>query len=269
MRQWQDDPKVVSFYKRVEAGPMLLILDYDGTLAPFQIDPSTAVPYPELMDKIKALIATGNTTVIIVSGRSLVTLMPLLKLTPMPELWGLHGGERLTQDGVRHNVKPTKKQREGLRIARQAIDAGSQGGRWEDKGSSLALHWRGLPIAAQQSLAQMVDHHWPTIASSYQLEVLPFDGGREIRLEGLNKGRAILTIVADYPSLASTEGIVYIGDDTTDEEAFAALGQRGLKVLVNPTRNPNTNADIQLTSTRELTEFLDGWIVSLSNAKER
>src|SRR5262245_18065387 len=75
----------------------LLILDYDGTLAPFSINPHQAYPYPGVLERIQQIMQLQKTKMVIMSGRSLQSLRELLLIKPLPELWGSHGGERLPE----------------------------------------------------------------------------------------------------------------------------------------------------------------------------
>jgi trehalose 6-phosphate phosphatase len=59
-----------AFYDRLAAAPQrVLMLDYDGTLAPFNIRPDRAFPYPGVAELLEALMSQGDTRVVIVSGR--------------------------------------------------------------------------------------------------------------------------------------------------------------------------------------------------------
>jgi Trehalose-phosphatase len=92
------DPQ--AFFSRLRDAPSrVLLLDYDGTLAPFRVERDLAVPYPELMGPLRDLQEDGRTRMVVVSGRSLDNLRPLLGLTPSPELWGTHGWERQRPGG--------------------------------------------------------------------------------------------------------------------------------------------------------------------------
>jgi trehalose-phosphatase len=77
----------------------------------------------------------------------------------------------------------------------------------------------------------------------------------ELRIHGINKGEAMRTILAESPLQCVC---AYLGDDTTDEEVFAVLGERGLKVLVRAEPRP-TLADVCLRPPEELCLFLDRW----------
>jgi trehalose-phosphatase len=73
-----------------------LLLDYDGTLAPFQIDPARAEPYPGVREAIATILAAGHTRLAIVTGRAIRDLVPLLRLDPLPtrnETLGIRLGE--------------------------------------------------------------------------------------------------------------------------------------------------------------------------------
>lgn len=86
----------------------VLFLDYDGTLAPFSRERDRAFPYPGVTDCLNGIIGNGNTKLVLVSGRSVDDLISLIELGKLPEIWGSHGGERLSADG-RYQIAPSKK----------------------------------------------------------------------------------------------------------------------------------------------------------------
>ncbi|HYX19436.1 MAG TPA: trehalose-phosphatase, partial [Thermoanaerobaculia bacterium] len=83
----------------------------------------------------------------------------------------------------------------------------------------------------------------------------PFDGGLELRPRGFHKGLVVQRAFAEFGTDAA---VAYLGDDATDEDAFAALRGRGLPVLVRgaPRR---TRADARLRPPDEVLEFLEAW----------
>src|SRR5919204_4474017 len=88
------------FFQRLSvAGERLLILDYDGTVAPFSIDRRRALPYPTVPELLDCIMSTCRTRVVLVSGRSAAEIPGLLGIKPHPEIWGVHGLERLYPDG--------------------------------------------------------------------------------------------------------------------------------------------------------------------------
>jgi len=83
-----------------------------------------------------------------------------------------------------------------------------------------------------------------------------FDGGVELRLTSVTKQNAVDSILADTGPEAL---VAYAGDDATDEDAFRALPETGLRVLVRPDWR-ETAADVWLTPPDDLLSFLDRWI---------
>src|SRR5579871_52455 len=79
----------------------LLLLDYDGTLAPFRVNRFEAVPWPGVREILNQIRARSETRVVVVTGRPATEIAPLLALDQPVEVWGLHGFERLHPDGRR------------------------------------------------------------------------------------------------------------------------------------------------------------------------
>ncbi len=81
------------------AGSSLLILDYDGTLAPFRVNRDEAVPYEGVRDALVAIAGSPRTRVVVVTGRALSEIVRLLDVEPVPEIWASHGWEHRGPDG--------------------------------------------------------------------------------------------------------------------------------------------------------------------------
>src|SRR6202521_4919903 len=92
--------EVERFMESVEQSPVpVLLLDYDGTLAPFCLNRQQAFPYPGVPPLLQEIIVNGRTRVVIITGRTAREVIPLLAVHPSPEIWGCHGLERLRPDG--------------------------------------------------------------------------------------------------------------------------------------------------------------------------
>ena len=65
-----------AFFDQLSRSKSLLLLDYDGTIAPFKIHPEEAKPYPGIGERLIQMQALPRTTVIIISGRALSSLIP-------------------------------------------------------------------------------------------------------------------------------------------------------------------------------------------------
>jgi trehalose 6-phosphate phosphatase len=249
-----------AFIARIADAPgRVLMLDYDGTLAPFRIDPAEARPYPEVPPLLEEIVATGATRVVIVSGRPAQELPPLLDLTPRPEIWGSHGWERLLSDGRSQVEAPAAPARQRLSEAAAAVrEVMPAGARLEHKLASVALHWRGLREREASALRDVATNLWGRSVSEGELELLPFDGGLELRAVGCNKQYAVKAVLSETEEGAA---IAYLGDDITDEDAFRAVKPRGVGVLVRA-QFRETNADVWIRPPHELVAFLEHWRVS-------
>jgi trehalose-phosphatase len=90
---------VSEFMKRLRHAPSAaLLLDYDGTLAPFQVDRFHALPYCGILSVLERIADSGKTRLAVVSGRPVAELKSLLAPLRV-EMWGAGGLERLMPDG--------------------------------------------------------------------------------------------------------------------------------------------------------------------------
>ena len=243
------------FLERLRSAPArVLLLDYDGTLAPFVVDRTLALPYPEVPPLIVRIMAQG-TRVVLISGRPVRELLLLSGISPQPEIWGSHGLERLMADG-RYEVSSVPAHQDYLLAAASLLrDAGLEG-QTELKPGGVAVHWRGLDPAKAEKLTKEVPRLWKPLLDRAPLRVLEFDGGLEIRVAGPGKGDAVRVILKEAGPGAA---VAYLGDDQTDEDAFRALKGNGLTALVRPQSSPTT-ADVWLQPPHQLIQFLEEWL---------
>lgn len=257
MRKPETQLRIDEFLRTVtRAGRSLLLLDYDGTLAPFREERDRAFPYPGIARLLEEIVRCGHTRVVIISGRDTSETIPLLGVTPTPEIWGLHGLQR---------QKPGENI-ETVRIEQRYLDALSDAGRWLDcqhlqpaaefKAGSIAVHWRGLSDWEAEELRGRVLAGWNPVAEHTGLKLLEFDGGVEIRVPGVDKGDVVRFVLSE---MEPGTPVAYLGDDATDERAFRVIGGRGLTGLVRP-RWRQTAAQLWLKPPEELVEFLTLWL---------
>ena len=128
----------------------------------------------------------------------------------------------------------------------------------ELKPGGVAVHWRGLDPADAGKISNQVNERWRALVEDHDLKLLQFDGGVEIRVSTTDKGYAVKSILKESSPDAA---VVYLGDDLTDEDAFHALKDRGLRILVRPQHRP-TAADLWLKPPEELGEFLQQWLLT-------
>lgn len=250
-------PSLDLFFEELKAAPKAyLMTDYDGTLAPFVKDPQQAYPYPEIKELLEAIMKTGKTHLMIVSGRSLETLFKLLNLNPIPEMWGSHGGERWIEGKATILSNPESKK--GLEQAKDKLLENLNEEQLEMKPLSLAVHWRGLDEKTKITIQIIANRVFEEFVKRFPLEILPFKEGVELKQKGVDKSLAVEELLKNSPEHSV---IAYIGDDLTDEGAFKALGDRGLKILVAEEPRP-TAADIRLRPRGEVFDFFRRWIRS-------
>jgi trehalose-phosphatase len=252
-----------SFFEQVRhASKRALMLDYDGTLAPFTPDRTRAFPYREIPELV-GRIMQRNTRVVLISGRAATELLFLSGIHPHPEIWGSHGSERLLPDGTYEADAPPPKQRVGLQLANKTLSAAGLECRMENKAGGIAVHWRGLSGSEKAGIEEKVRTISGPLIEEYGLQLLPFDGGLELRAPGKTKGDAVSAILAE-----SGKGTVaaYLGDDQTDENAFRAIKGKGLAVLVRLEARP-TQADVWLRPPDELGGFLRDWLAACGAEK--
>ncbi len=236
----------------------LIMLDYDGTLAPFVVDRLKAYPYKGIPELLDAIIDSPKNRVVIVSGREAEEVRYLLGIEHKVEIFGAHGSERIMPDGsLKKDALP-----------KEAEECFSEFEKWaaqkhllphlEHKHGSVAFHVRGLDDERAETLLHEAEEEMKHIVRGPLLEYKNFDGGIEIRVVGEDKGKVVGTLLNEV----SEETLCfYFGDDLTDEDAFKALGDRGLSLLVRETFRP-TNADVWIVPPHELKEWLTRFIIT-------
>jgi trehalose-phosphatase len=241
----------------------VLLLDYDGTLAPFREARDEATPYPEVREAVGEILGDGATRVVVISGRTVEDLSPLLGLDPLPELWGTHGWERLRPGRDLEHAPLDGDAFDKLQRAAKLAREIAPHGRVEVKPASVAVHVRGMDGANADRLLEGVRSAWRPLLEDDVVEVRNFDGGAELRVRGRDKGNAVQEVLAEEPAAAA---VAYLGDDLTDEDAFRALGNRGLSVLVRAEPR-ETSADVWIRPPGELLQFLRRWRAEAFSAR--
>jgi trehalose 6-phosphate phosphatase len=234
----------------------VLLLDYDGTIAPFSSRRDQAYPYPTVPELLDCIMSTCRTRVALISGRSAREIPALLGVNPHPEIWGVHGLERLTCDGSYYVAPISDDTQSVLEEADAWIDQQGLGSFAEMKPGAVAVHWRGLNANEIEEVRTKAYHIlWP-FARRANLLLEEFDGGVELRPTNRCKADAVRTILSET---GSDPAVAYLGDDTTDEDAFRFLNGRGLTALVRPMYR-FTAAQVWLRPPEDVVQFLADWI---------
>jgi trehalose-phosphatase len=232
------------------------MLDYDGTLAPFQAKRDQAYPYPGVALILQEIVRNGRTRVVVISGRDAIDVPLLLNIHPRPEVWGIHGLQRMKTDGSTEMPHLDGRTLDGLSDADRWLGYQQVRNAAEFKAGSVAVHWRGLSESDAEHLRSRVLLGWRPIAEHSGLDLLEFDGGVEIRACEADKGDAVRMFLSE---ISLDTPAAYLGDDTTDESAFRAMQGRGISVLVRPQWR-QTAAQLWLKPPDELLDFLGLWL---------
>jgi trehalose-phosphatase len=250
-----------AFLQQIKAAEVsVLLLDYDGTLAPFHVDRSRAYPYPGVVSLLDRIVRCGKTRIIIISGRSIVELGTLLAPMNSLEMWGSHGLERQLSDGSYNCVPVSEENAASLVEAEEWVVAAKLLSSAEIKPGGIAIHWRGMPPAEARNVQALTQAGWTPLAERSGLKLLQFEAGLELRVSHPDKGDAVRSILA---SLDTKVPIAFLGDDLTDEDAFQVLRGRALTVLVRADYR-ETIAGAWLRPPQELVDFLERWLSNVS-----
>lgn len=221
------DPELTAAIDRLARVDRLLVTsDYDGVLAPIVNDPARAFPLAAAVLVLGALADLPDTTVAVVSGRARRDLAALSGLPPGVGLVGSHGAE--FDDGFPAAADPVVQQRKDrLEQALRDLVGNRPGVALEVKPVSVAVHTRNAdrPVAAE--VADTVNQGpatWPGVQVTTGKEVI------ELAVITTNKGTAVTTM----RQRTGAGAVLFLGDDVTDEDAFAVLGDADVGVKIGP-----------------------------------
>jgi trehalose 6-phosphate phosphatase len=195
-----------------------ILLDIDGTLLDLAPTPREVWVPPGLTETLKGLLARTSGALALVSGRSLNDIDLIFAPDQFPSVGG-HGAEmRLSTDNeaVAAHAPPMDKE---LKLRLAAIAKLSPGILLEDKGYSLALHYRLAPHA-EKAIYEAVSLIRADLPNA-PIEVLPGKSVCEIKHSGFNKASGVIELMKHEPFKGRRP--LFIGDDVTDETVFAIM----------------------------------------------
>src|ERR1700744_788921 len=199
-------------------GETAILLDIDGTLLELMPTPREVWVPPGLSQTLNGLLANPSGALALVSGRSLNDIDLIFAPDEFPAVGG-HGAEmRLALDGaaVPAHAPPLDK---GLKRRLAAIAKLSPGILLEDKGYSLALHYRLAPHA-ESAIYEAVSLIRADLPEA-PIEVLPGKCVCEIKHSGFTKASGVRELMTRVPFKGRRP--LFIGDDVTDETVFAIM----------------------------------------------
>lgn len=206
-----------------------LFLDLDGTLAPIAARPQDVVPDPRRTGILETLMAGLQGRLAVVSGRTLCDIDRILE-GRVVAVAAVHGLVRRDANGAVTETQPHPAQPDAV-AALRLFAAGHPGMLVEDKNLSATLHYRGAPEHARAARQEA-----ERIAARTGLALQPGDMVVELRTPGPTKGDSVEAFLAHAPFTGAVP--IFLGDDFTDEDGFAAAERLGgYGVLVGPRRD--------------------------------
>jgi trehalose 6-phosphate phosphatase len=206
-------------------------LDLDGTLLEIADTPDAVdADYSELALVGRLSQAAGG-AVAVISGRALARIDQLLAPLVLPAA-GQHGAERRDAQGVRHRHRFQANVLRPVAVGIRTFAAQHQGLVFEDKGASVALHYRLAPQLARAAQSMVREAAEPL---GEAVEVQQGKMVVELKPAGCDKGKAIAQFMREAPFEGRVP--VFLGDDVTDEYGFRvvnAMGGHAVKVGEGP-----------------------------------
>jgi len=241
------------FGKSLRAGAILL-LDYDGTLVPIAEKPELAILPTDMRALLNSLAKRFR--IAIISGRSLDEVKNLVGVREIYYV-GNHGFE-IDGPGTRLLRSEAKRARPSIAkiCARLRESLGAiSGAIVEDKGLTASIHYRQVARKELRRMKNIFEKVVKPYVNSGRIRLIRGKKVFEIRPSTVwDKGKAALWII-DVIDPKKKLTPVYIGDDRTDEDAFLALKDRGITVLVSK-RPRKSNAKFFLKNVAEVKKFL-------------
>ncbi|MFB6291603.1 MAG: trehalose-phosphatase [Candidatus Bipolaricaulia bacterium] len=236
------------------SGGLLLCTDFDGTLVNFTGSPSETSLPGEIKELLTKLATLERLHLAVISGRSfheLEELVPLKNTT----LAGNHGLKIRFEDGTHHELEPSEEMHRvvaALKDDLQKTVGGKEGIIIEDKSFGLAIHYRKYDGDKEEIKKQFYriweEHSMPDLEVIKGAELL------EVRPSNWNKGDAVRLLQERCGEMPT----IYLGDDTTDEDAFRILRDQnsGIPIIVNKDEEVETEAQYRLQDPEEVSDFL-------------
>ncbi len=222
-------------------GALLLLSDFDGTLAPLASDPADVRASPAVREALAVLPTLPDVRVAIISGRDIADLRGRLGI-PRLIYGGCHGLE-VSGPELAFRHPEAERQRPLIEAVASCLAQsarGVPGMRVEPKTLGVAVHYREVAPEDMTEVESRVERALRQPAARFQVlrgkhvvEILPH--------VGWNKGACALWIRSQLlPRLHTPVRMVYVGDDVTDELAFRALHTKATTIRVGPEGPPST-----------------------------
>ena len=231
-----------------------LFFDVDGTLVEIENEPDAVSVSSDLRHLLTRLIDGVDGALALVSGRSIAQLDALFQPLSFSAS-GLHGLERRILPGAMTRAGVDQTVMSSVKLHLEQFAEGRKGVFVEDKGLTLALHYRMAPShheAAAEYVRDLVKQH--------QGELVLLEGKMvfELKPPGFDKGRAIVDFMQEPPFQGRCP--IFAGDDVTDEAGFNAVNNmNGVSIRIGDD-NRQTAAAYGLETVQATHAWLSGLV---------
>lgn len=214
------------------AGPLCVLLDYDGSLVPFAARPELAIPDPDLLALLAALTRVPDLDLHVVSGRPRAFLERHFGALPI----GLHAEHgfawRFRGEPTWTTATPTAPEwRDRVEALLERVARHVPGSHVEIKEQSVGWHFRQVDPAFAATVVKELRLHLLELLGNVAATVVEGNRVLEIRPLGVHKGQAVARALAAW---AQQVHALVVGDDRTDEDMFLAAPANAVTVRVGP-----------------------------------
>ncbi|KAJ8919101.1 hypothetical protein NQ315_012086 [Exocentrus adspersus] len=235
---------------------LAVLLDYDGTLTPIVAHPDLAKIPEETKSVLQRLSKINGVFLAIISGRNVNNVKEMVGIGNITYA-GNHGLEVLYPDGNLYiHQLPTEFDQAVTNLIKKLEEKVVKNGAWiENKGASLTFHFRAVP----ENLRHEIEETAHKIIEDAGFKVGKAHCALEARpTVDWNKGKvALLILNKNYGEDWSRKvKVIFVGDDTTDEDAMKALKGSAATFRVAASSNITTHAEKLLSSTEAVYEML-------------
>jgi trehalose 6-phosphate phosphatase len=211
---------------------------------------------PEIINELKKMQILNRIQIIIISGRMMSEIKQRIPLEHISYVAD-HGSHIELNDGTKKIWEPPESSLRLIDKIKNTIQSRyqSQNGFFiEDKSSSVAFHYRNVLSDEKQFLIHNIQQIILRMNIKKELNVIQGAQVIEIRSTTMNKGLAVQYIQKHFSFDHSLP--IYIGDDTTDEDAFNVIGSEGVTVFVRNDSERVSHAMYWIASQKEVVEIL-------------
>lgn len=236
---------------------LLVVLDFDGVLAPIVSDPAAARPLPASARAVAALAELPGTTVVLLSGRGLADLASVAGFGALVRMVGSHGGEFDDDDSEFLDDEQRARREELIAELARLVD-GASGVVLERKPAGAVVHVRNADPATG---ARVLDAVRAGPAARVDIDATEGKAVIDLAVVQVSKGGAIDVL----RTRTSADAVLFVGDDITDETGFARLGPGDVGIKVGDGR---TAAGYRVTGPEDVAVLL-GRLLELRRAEGR